>query len=180
MARWQGFYDELSSTRYPALLAYAVALTGQRATAEDLVQEALVRTFSMPRRLHSMQHAEYYVRRAIATLFIDDKRREALFLRTQARMVSGEAEPARAVEVDERDAVTAALLTLPPRMRACVVLRYYDDYTMRQVADTLGIAIGSVKRYLHDASELLRATLGADEDKQTMWVEPASRSKGGY
>ncbi len=180
MARWQGFYDELASTRYPALLAYGVALTGQRATAEDLVQEALIRTFSAPRRIHSLQHAEYYVRRAIATIFIDDKRRDALFRRTQTRLTSGSTEPAKSVEIDERDAVTGALLTLPPRMRACVVLRYYDDYTVQQVADTLGIASGSVKRYLHDASELLRATLGAEEDKQTMWVEPVSGRRGGY
>lgn len=180
MAKWQGFYDELASTRYPALLAYAVALTGQRATAEDLVQEALVRTFSTPRRIHSPQHAEYYVRRAIATIFIDDKRRDALFQRTQARLTTGPAEEAKAVEIDERDAVTAALLTLSPRMRACVVLRYYDDYTVRQVADTLGIASGSVKRYLHEASELLRTTLGAEEDKQTMWVAPVSGRRGGH
>lgn len=46
MARWQGFYDELAERRYPALLAYAIAVTGQRATAEDLVQEAMVRTSS--------------------------------------------------------------------------------------------------------------------------------------
>jgi len=180
VAKWQGLYDELASTRYPALLAYAAALTGQRATAEDLVQEALVRTFSTPRRIHSLQHAEYYVRRAIATLFIDDKRRDALFQRTQARITANEAEPAKAVEVDERDAVTAALLTLPPRMRACVVLRYYDDYTVQQVAETLGIASGSVKRYLHEASALLRATLGAEEDKQTVRVEPAAGRRGRY
>jgi DNA-directed RNA polymerase specialized sigma24 family protein len=40
VAGWQGFYTELATTRYPALLAYATALTGQRATAEDLLQDA--------------------------------------------------------------------------------------------------------------------------------------------
>lgn len=179
VARWQGFYEELAAERYPALLAYATAFTGQRALAEDLVQEALVRTFSSPRRLTSAQHAEHYVRRAIGSIFVDDKRREALFRRTQVRLASAETLPGPGSEIDDRDAVTAALAELPPQVRACVVLRYYDDMTIAQVADALGLAVGSVKRYLHDAAGALRAQLGADEDQERVEVVAGPRAKGG-
>jgi RNA polymerase sigma-70 factor (ECF subfamily) len=170
VARWQGFYDELAAERYPALLAYAVAFTGQRATAEDLVQEAMVRTFSSPRRLSSARHAEHYVRRAIASVFVDDKRREQLFRRSTARLANADVGPDHAGHVDARDAVTIALASLSPQVRACVVLRYYDDLTMAQIADHLHLAVGTVKRYLHDGAEALRGELGADPDEERVEV----------
>ena len=170
MARWQGFYDELAERRYPALLAYAIAFTGQRATAEDLVQEAMVRTFSSPRRLSSPQHAEHYVRRAIASVFVDDKRREQLFRRSASRLADAEVAPDRAAQVDNRDAVALALEALTPQVRACVVLRYYDDLTVAQIADRLGLALGTVKRYLHDGGVALRGELGAEPDVERVDV----------
>lgn len=179
MARWQGFYDELATHRYASLLAYATAFTGQRATAEDLVQDALVRTFSSPRRLASASHAERYVRRAIASIFVDDRRREALFRRTAARLATADATPSRAGEIEARDEVALALAGLAPQMRACVVLRYYDDLSVAQVADALGLALGTVKRYLHDASGALRQTLGADEGGERIDVITGPHMKGG-
>ena len=175
MARWQGFYDEFAERRYPALLAYAIAFTGQRATAEDLVQEAMVRTFSSPRRLSSAQHAEHYVRRAIASVFVDDKRREQLFRRSSSRLADADVGPDLAVEVDSRDAVALALAALTPQVRACVVLRYYDDLTVAQIADRLGLALGTVKRYLHDGAAALRDELGADPDAERVDVAVNSR-----
>ena len=179
MARWQGFYDELAERRYPALLAYAIAFTGQRATAEDLVQEAMVRTFSSPRRLSSAQHAEHYVRRAIASVFVDDKRREQLFRRSASRIASADVSADGAARVDARDAVSVALTALTPQVRACVVLRYYDDLTVAQIADGLGLAVGTVKRYLHDGAAALREELGADPDaEQVHIVVNSQRGKG--
>jgi RNA polymerase sigma factor (sigma-70 family) len=177
VARWQGFYDELAERRYPALLAYAIAFTGQRATAEDLVQEAMVRTFSSPRRLSSAQHAEHYVRRAIASVFVDDKRREQLFRRSATRLAGADVGSDGAAEVDSRDAVTLALTALTPQVRACVVLRYYDDLTVAQIADRLGLALGTVKRYLHDGAETLRGELGADPDLERVDVRVTERTE---
>lgn len=175
MGRWQGFYDELADRRYPALLAYAMAFTGQRATAEDLVQEAMVRTFSSPRRLASADHAEHYVRRAIASVFVDDKRREQLFRRSTTRLARTDVGPDHAANVDARDAVTLALAALSPQVRACVVLRYYDDLTMAQIADQLHLAVGTVKRYLHDGAQTLRGELGADPDAERVEVVVTER-----
>ena len=58
----------------------------------------------------------------------------------------------------------AAIGTLSPRLRACVVLRFYDDLTVPQIARRLDLAEGSVKRYLSDASVQLEALLGPIED----------------
>jgi RNA polymerase sigma factor (sigma-70 family) len=72
-----------------------------------------------------------------------------------------------AVHAADADAVMdvrSALRELTPRERACIVLRFYDDLTVRQIADHLGLADGTVKRYLSDASARLATLLGADVD----------------
>ena len=178
MAHWQGFYDELASSRYGALLSYAMVLTGQRATAEDLVQEALVRVFSSPRRLSSASHAESYVRRSISSLYIDDARRASLFDRTARRMGWGN-EPTSNAPAEPTDDLDAALRRLSPQVRTCVVLRYYEDLTAAQIAERLGLAEGTVKRYLHDASAGLREELAvnADPDGLESVVVVAHRGK---
>lgn len=169
VARWHGQYDELASARYPALVSYAMAFTGQRATAEDLVQEALLRTFGTPRRLHSAEHAEHYARRAIATAFIDDVRKRERLGRLAPRLASVEVERDAATAIDLEDEVARALVSLSPQARACVILRYYDDLSIDQIAAHLHLANGTVKRYLHDAAATLRTSLGA-ADAPTMPV----------
>lgn len=166
MSRWQGFYDELAHDRYPSLLAYAIAFTGDRDTAEDLVQEALIKTFGRPRRFSSSMHAENYVRRAIASVFVDDARRKAVVARTTARLGSQTMADARVTDpapvIDERGDIAQALQQLSPQVRAVVVLRYYDDLTGAQIAERLGLALGTVKRYLHEGNQRLRDLLAVD------------------
>src|SRR5699024_12845198 len=59
----------------------------------------------------------------------------------------------------------SALTTLPPRQRACVVLRYYADLTIEQTGDELGLATGTVKRYLHEANQRLAAVLQPEGER---------------
>lgn len=162
MAGWQGFYTELATTRYPALLAYATALTGQRATAEDLLQDAFVRVFSRLRRLGDVHHAENYVRRAMATIYLDRLRRRATLARALSRSTEREATPDPGDRVGERDAMAAALAELPPQVRVCIVLRFYDDLAIAEIASSLGLSIGTVKRYLSDGIALLERIVGDD------------------
>jgi RNA polymerase sigma-70 factor (ECF subfamily) len=63
--------------------------------------------------------------------------------------------------------VRAALAELPPRERACIVLRFYDDLTVPQIAERLGLAQGTVKRYLADASARLAQLLDTQADWET-------------
>jgi len=164
MARWEPVLDEVMRERSPRLLAYARLLTGDDAEAQDVLQDALVRSFSRGRAFDNANVAEAYVRRAIPSVFIDRLRRRKAAERAHDRDV---ALGGRDVLTSDRDVVIdvrAALAALPPQERACVVLRFYDDLTVPQVSAQLGIAEGTVKRYLSDASGKLARLLGEEID----------------
>ena len=157
---WALQLETLVDERGAALFGYAYVLTGDKARAEDLVQDALVRTFQRGRADLGIDAAHAYVKRAISSAFIDSGRR----LRARPQIFDVEAE---VVGTDLADDVAlalslhASLLTLPPRERACVVLRYLEDMSVASIADELGLATGSVKRYLSDGVGRLRALHGA-------------------
>ena len=178
MARWEPILNEVMRERGSGLLAYARLLTGNDAEAEDVLQDALVRSFSKGRQFTHVNAAEAYVRRAIPSVFID---------RLRHRRTRDTADERRAREQDEaismgdREAVLdvrAALATLPARERACAVLRFYDDLTVPQIAAQLGLADGTVKRYLADASARLAEVLGDQEKHDRVEVVTHSRKEG--
>ena len=167
MARWEPVLDEVMRERSPRLLAYARLLTGNDAEAQDVLQDALVRAFSRGRAFDNANLAESYVRRAIPSVFIDRLRKRKAAERAHDRDV---AIGGRDVFTPDRDVVMdvrAALAALPPQERACVVLRFYDDLTVPQIAAQLRLAEGTVKRYLSDASGKLTQLLGEDVDVPT-------------
>ncbi|MBZ2197314.1 SigE family RNA polymerase sigma factor [Occultella gossypii] len=152
---------ELVRERGTALLRYASLLVGERRGAEDLVQDALVKVFAGTRRPREIEDVEAYVRRAILSLYLDSYRRHRRWAKVRHLFVVPEgvaSEPDGVVSA--RVDVIAALRTLSPRERACVVLRYYVDLSVPQIADELGIAQGTVKRYLSDANAALAEQLG--------------------
>jgi RNA polymerase sigma factor (sigma-70 family) len=156
---WADQLARLVDERGAALFGYAYVLTGDKARAEDLVQDALVRTFQRGRADLGIDSAHAYVKRAISTAFIDSGRR----LRDRPQISDVEAEtagPDHADDVALALSLHASLLTLPPRERACVVLRYLEDMSVGSIADELGLATGSVKRYLSDGVGRLRALHG--------------------
>ena len=158
MAPWEQVLDDVVRTRRSALVGYA-CLFASPAEAEDLVQEALVRTFARRRSFPDPLAAEGYVRAAVRTAFLDRARRRKawtsrahLFLAPDAR--SPEAAATAGVDVG------AALAALSPRERACVVLRYFDDLPAADIAAELGLSEGAVRRYLADGVAKLRDRLG--------------------
>ena len=162
MPSWEDVLDDLVRHRGGSLVRYATLLTGQRREAEDLVQDALVKAFGQGRPLRDPAAAEAYVRRAILTIFLDATRRRRRWSGVAHLLVDDQEGPDLAA--GDRIDVQNAIATLPPRMRACVVLRFYDDLTVPQIARDLDLAEGSVKRYLSDASQQLEALLGPIED----------------
>jgi RNA polymerase sigma factor (sigma-70 family) len=161
MSRWEPLLEQLVRERHGALLARALMLTGHRAEAEDLLQDALVATFSSRARFTSMAAAEQYVRRAIVTRSVDQARSRASERRALDRL-RGMPEPVVpdvAVTGLERDLVVA-LQTLTPRQRACLVLRHVEDMSVAETAAALGLSDGAVKRYTSDGARALNATLG--------------------
>ncbi|WP_315092908.1 sigma-70 family RNA polymerase sigma factor [uncultured Cellulomonas sp.] len=149
----------MARDRGAALGAYAYLLTGNLRDAEDLVQDALVKTFVRGRHVE-IGSAEGYVRTAILSTWIDTYRRRRQWERVRHLVVRGERQDGPADAVGARSDVQAALRQLSPQQRACVVLRYYDDLTVPEIADRLGLAVGTVKRYLSVAVGRLENLLG--------------------
>lgn len=157
---WERELEDFVRERGDALVGYAYLLAGDLAAAEDLVQEGLVRTWTRRRTGADVTWLEAYVRRCILHAFVDGRRRSRRF-REVAHLV---ARPDQGGDgqtgTDDRDAVLGALTHLTTRQRACVVLRFYEDLPLRDIAERLGVSEGAVKRYLHDANQALAPRLG--------------------
>lgn len=163
MSDWREIMAQLVRDRERALLGYAYLVCGNSAQAQDLVQDALIRTFSRPRPGLTAVKAEAYVRRAITSVYVDGHRRDQRWRRVQHLFRPEVAAPDPLSRVEAGTDVAGALEALSPRERACVVLRYFDDLTVPDIALQLGLAPGSVKRYLHDALARLETILGPME-----------------
>ena len=151
-------FDEFVRARSPGLLRAAYLLTGDSQLAEDLVQNALVKTSLAWRRLERQENADAYARRVLYNQQVSWWRRR------RVQEVFDDIAPERAGAdvyggVDLRLSLRAALLALPPRQRAVIVCRYFDDLTEAGTAEVLDMAIGTVKSQAHRALAALRATI---------------------
>ncbi|MGP7960072.1 SigE family RNA polymerase sigma factor [Sanguibacter sp. A247] len=164
MSDWATTLDELVRARGDALIAAAYLLTGDLGEAEDLVQDSLVAAYSRRRTDDDIRSAEAYVRRTIRNTFVDGFRRRKRWAAVRHLTVAPAHQPDDGSTTPEHVPahldVLRALSTLAPRERTCVVLRFYDDMTVPQIAAELGLAQGSVKRYLADAVARLEHQLG--------------------
>ena len=153
----------LARERAGALFGYAYLLSGNRAAAADLVQEGLVRTFTRTRAGFEPDDAERYVRRAILSAYLDGARRRARWARVRHLFGSSSDEPTLPSPEESVVAtpdVRLALLRLSAAERAAAVLHYGEDLSVADVAARMGLAEGSVKRYLSDARHKLEPLLG--------------------
>lgn len=145
------------------LVSTAYVLTGDHARAEDLVQTALVRTYRAWERIRRQDVPEHYARRIVVNLHASWWRRAAHRAERPVALV-----PERRVEdgtagVDQRDQIWRAVLALPPRMRAIIVLRFLEELKEAETAEILGCSVGTVKSQTSRALAKLRAQLGADD-----------------
>ncbi len=149
-APWELVVHRLVAERGDALTRYAYFVSGSQDQAADLVQDALVKAFGRLRNGFTVASAEAYVRRTILNAFIDDGRRTTRWRRIAHLEVAPTEFDAPDVETDARIDLHGELRKLSPRERACLVLRYYDDLKVDDIASTLGLSSGAVKRYLSD------------------------------
>ncbi|MFF2370158.1 sigma-70 family RNA polymerase sigma factor [Agromyces sp. NPDC058110] len=164
MARtWDAVATRLVAERGDALTRYAFLLTGDADDASDLVQDALVRTFGTPRVRLDLPRADAYVRRAILNAVIDRSRRDSTWRRVRHLAVAPASADPESERTDERLDLMHRIRALAPRQAACIVLRYYEDLTVDQVAATLGLSSGAVKRYLSDALRALSSSIRASD-----------------
>lgn len=145
-----------AAARQHALLRTAYLLTGDLHKAEDLLQDALTKVAQRWRRL-SDGNPEGYARTILVRTNVSWWRG---IRREQVVGELPETEDAGAGNddsIEHRVVMARALAKLPPRQRAVLVLRYYDDLTERQTADVLGVSVGTVKSQAHAALRKLRA-----------------------
>lgn len=156
-------FTDFVTHRAPALLRTAFLLCGgDRGAAEDLLQDVLERAFPRWRRIKGKP--EPYLRAALANAAANRWRSRSR--RVSEVPLADEAPPARQGpehQVVEEDRVVRALRTLPPRMRAVLVLRFFDDMTEADVAKALRCSTGTVKSQTSRGLARLRELLD-DED----------------
>jgi RNA polymerase sigma-70 factor (sigma-E family) len=152
-------FEDFVCARSNSLLRTALLLTGQnRADAEDLLQVALERAYRHWPKLCREDEPERYVRRILANASTDRWRRRAR--RPEQRLPVACCEPAvpdGTAEVVDRQYLLWALAALPPRQRAVLVLRYFDDMSEGETARILGCSLGTVKSQAARALARLRA-----------------------
>ncbi|GAA1975141.1 SigE family RNA polymerase sigma factor [Catenulispora subtropica] len=150
-------FREYAVGAQPHLRRSAYLLCGDWHTAEDLVQTTFGRLFRSWPKVMRADSVDAYARTVLFRAFLDLKKKDR---RTVA--LDDAPEPAaRPDDADLRLAVRNALDTLPPRARAVVVLRYWEDLTVEQTADALGVSAGTVKSQTSRAIAMLRQHLGS-------------------
>ncbi|MGH3713400.1 MAG: SigE family RNA polymerase sigma factor [Micromonosporaceae bacterium] len=151
-------FREFVAARSAALLRTAYLLTGDVHHAQDLLQTALMATARRWPKLRDRTQPDAYVRKALYRHQVSRWRKGSHRMETVTAVPP---EPAaggdHAAQTVLRDQVLGMLRTLPPRQRAVVVLRYYEDRPETEVAELLGISIGTVRSQAHRALAKLRA-----------------------
>jgi RNA polymerase sigma-70 factor (sigma-E family) len=154
-------FAELVHACWASLYRTAYLMLGDAAEAEDLVQTALAKTYASWRKVRSIDAAPGYARTTLVNTAASWFRKKG-WRNERPTEVLPEAASTSHLESDHSDRRTVinALGTLPPRQRAVVVLRYYEDLSVAQVAHALGITEGTVKSQTSEALSKLRALLG--------------------
>ena len=160
-----GVLEELYVRHADRATRVAYLLTGDRALAEDLVQEAFLRLAG--RFLHVRNRAafESYLRRTVVNLANSHHRRTRSERRTLERSAGmREPEPPQP-DAGDTDALRRALLRLPPRQRTAIVLRFYEDLSEQQTADAMRCAPGTVKSLVSRGMETLRSAMSSNRSE---------------
>lgn len=154
-------YEEYVTARWAALFRTASLLTGDADAAEDLLQATLVRAYTNWSKVRRADSPDAYVRRMLLNELLDG-RRKAQRHAARHHLVPAPAEDER-VDVAERIDMWDRLAALPTRQRAVVVLRYYEDLSEAQIAEALGVSVGTVKSQAHAALRFLRSDISDTE-----------------
>ncbi|WP_432526271.1 SigE family RNA polymerase sigma factor [Kineococcus mangrovi] len=153
-------FEEFVATGSDRLLRLALLLTGDRNLAEDLLQDVLERMYVGWRRIED-PHA--YARTALARRVTDRWRQKGRRPReVELEDWHGEAVGDGAAARAERSRVVEVLRALPPRQRAVIVLRYFEDWSEEQIADQLDVSRGTVKSQASKGLRTLRTLVGEE------------------
>ncbi|MEU7873246.1 SigE family RNA polymerase sigma factor [Dactylosporangium sp. NPDC049140] len=165
-------FREFVGLRSKALLRTAYLLAGDWATAEDLLQIALTKTFLAWKRLGHIEAVEPYARRVLVNTATSWWRRR--WHGERPTEILPESAAADQLEASlERDAMWRHVRNLPNRQRAVLVLRYYEDQSEAETARLLGVSVGTVKSQTSRALATLREKLSAEGVRPATKAQPA-------
>ncbi len=154
-------FEEYAAGAWPSLYRYAYLLTANHADAEDLAQQTLLKAYRSWSRVMRTDSPTAYLRRTLTNTYLSHRRPKA----RRAELLT-DAPPERVVAPgsgpEDRMVLWPHVRSLPPRQRAVVVLRYYEDLSEQEIADVLGCSTGNVKSTAHHALKALRAALDTD------------------
>jgi RNA polymerase sigma-70 factor (sigma-E family) len=158
-------YEEYAGARWTSLYRTAYLLTGNHADAEDLAQATLVKAYLAWPKVAAASSPDAYVRRILTNAFVSSRRPLRV---TRERLVDRAPEvDVPAAHDDDRLVLWPHVSALPPRQRAVIVLRYYEDLSEQQIADALGCSPGTVKSTASDALKALRSRIAETGGEQS-------------
>lgn len=161
MARnWEADYSAYYQARGPALRRTAYLLAGSWDEAEDLVQATFVKLYVHWTRVRS-ETADAYARRVLLNEFLGNRRR-----RRETPVPAIAEQPAAEPSTVDRVVLDNALAALPPKQRAAIVLRYWEDLSVAETAALLGVSAGTVKSTVSRALVTLRPMVGPETSYQ--------------
>lgn len=157
--RDEASYVEFVSARWTSLYRLAYLLAGSEHAAEDLLQTSLMKAFVAWDKVQRTESPEAYVRRIVVNGAISDGRRQSRRPEVSLELIPESPTAATDVASIDRAALWPLVAALPPRQRAVVVLRYYEDLSEAEIARILGCARGTVKSQASAALRSLRVTV---------------------
>lgn len=158
-------FEEFATARLPALLRYAMLLSGDREEARDIVQEVLARALVRWARIARVAEPYGYVRRMVTNEFLSLRRRRRVWtVPLGPETVDGPRAPRAPEAASDGDDLWLPLTRLPRQQRAVLVLRYYEGLADTEIADLLGCRTGTVRSNASRALATLRVGLTADRE----------------
>ncbi|MCK2214005.1 sigma-70 family RNA polymerase sigma factor [Actinomadura sp. ATCC 31491] len=163
LARQRVDVASIFTEHHVGLVRLALIMVGDRATAEDVVQDAFARTHAGRGRLRDVDKALAYVRSAVLNGCRSVLRRRATVFRRAVPYEPPVWSAESAVLVgEERREVLQALRALPGRQREALTLRYYFDLTDQEIAETMGVGASTVRSTIARGLAALARALGED------------------
>jgi RNA polymerase sigma-70 factor (sigma-E family) len=153
-------FEAFVQERLAALVGFTAALCGDRALAEDVVQEVLIRVQRRWPAVANLDAPEAYVRKALVHEYLSWRRKWWRIIPAAEVHPPGPDAPDHAEVHAQRSQLADRIAALPPRQRAVLVLRYYTGLTDSEIAETLGCRPVTVRGYASRALATLRVELG--------------------
>src|SRR5215217_9478144 len=163
--RLPGSFEHFYLQEYPRVVKLAYALSGSRAGAEDIAQEAFLRAYRDWDRVRSYEHQAAWVRRVAANLATSGLRRRVVEARALARLAARR-EPALDPLPAENADFWRAVRALPQRQAQAVALYYLGDLSIQQTASVLDCAQGTVRVHLAKARRTLARRLNLEVEEE--------------